>query len=340
MIDGDRSRELFTKLGSAITFGEMAVDGFFIVSGFLVVQSFQNSRSILDYLDKRCRRIYPGFFCCSIIVIGISPALDGSVASWRTQDYLKALLSIATLNWPDATAFPGLHFHSLNGAAWSISYEFKCYLMVVVLGVLGLYRKSMIFVSITIAFFLSHAAGWPTYVGPLAKLIGWPQLFIRMAGLFCAGTCFYLLNDTLRYRWRYILGAAMALLVCLPFSKLAEPCFALAGGYLIFAFAFGIHSKVLSSVNMRQDISYGTYLYAWPIAGCLVYFFKIGSPVLLFLLTLPTSMFAGLLSWHLIEKHFVRKDHIKRPPPRPTASHRSATYSAALEGDAEAQAQS
>lgn len=320
-------------LGSSITFGEMAVDGFFIVSGFLIVQSFQNSRSILDYLEKRCRRIFPAFICCSFIVIAISPLLHSSVESWSAQDYLKALLSIASLNWPDATAFPGLHFHSLNGAAWSISYEFKCYLLVVVFGALGLYRKPTIFFSITIALLLSHAVGWPTYVGPLAKLIGWPQLFIRMAGLFCAGTCFYLFKDALSYRWQHILGAAITLLVCLPFPRLAEAGIAVAGGYLIFGVAFGVHSKALSSINMRQDISYGTYLYGWPIAACLIYFLEISSPLVLFLLTLPTSMFAGFVSWHLIEKKFMRKDDGKRLPPLPTSSCRSTSDLVALESD-------
>ncbi len=40
MMDGDASRELFHRfVGTGMTFGSVGVDGFFILSGFLIVQS-------------------------------------------------------------------------------------------------------------------------------------------------------------------------------------------------------------------------------------------------------------------------------------------------------------
>ena len=60
MIDGNRSRELLTQVFGTISFGELAVDCFFIISGYLITKSYLSSTSALEYLVKRVLRIYPG----------------------------------------------------------------------------------------------------------------------------------------------------------------------------------------------------------------------------------------------------------------------------------------
>ncbi|SDJ63756.1 MULTISPECIES: acyltransferase family protein [Bradyrhizobium] len=306
MIDGNRSRELLMQFGGRMTFGEWAVDGFFIVSGYLVLKSFENSASVFSYLRKRALRIYPGFIFCAVIITAFSPLVGSLVLQWSWKDYVRALISISTLSLPGSTeAYPQLPFHSLNGSAWSITYEFRCYLMVIFLGLASLYRWRLFFALFTAALLVSHEASWPTYVGPLAKLIGYPQLFIRMAGMFCVGSCFYVFRDDIRFNKWFAIAATIGLVgsVFLPFQ---ESVFAIFGGYLIFWFALCFQSETLSRINNENDISYGTYLYAWPISGYLIYFFSIGSPLLLFSIALPLSFMAGFLSWHLIEKHFLK----------------------------------
>ena len=44
--------------------GRFAVDFFFMLSGFLVANSWLHSRGFFDYLKRRTLRIYPGFFVC------------------------------------------------------------------------------------------------------------------------------------------------------------------------------------------------------------------------------------------------------------------------------------
>ena len=41
---------------------EPAIQGFFVVSGYLVFISLENSRSVGDCLEQRVRRIYRGYF--------------------------------------------------------------------------------------------------------------------------------------------------------------------------------------------------------------------------------------------------------------------------------------
>lgn len=306
MIDGNRSREALTSLGGAMTLGELAVDGFFIVSGYLILQSFQNSKSVYDYIRKRVMRIYPGFVCCAVIVVGFSPLIGSNLAAWGARDYARGALDILFLNWPDIRGFPELKFHALNGAAWSIVYEFRCYLLVVFLAFAGIYRSKAGLLFVTLLLLVSHAIQWPTYIGPLAKMTGEPQLFIRMASLFCVGGAYYEFRDRVKLNASLAALAIVLLMPCLFVSGVAEPAFAILGGYLIFFFAFGIKSESLARINGRQDISYGTYLYAWPIAGFLIYFFRFSSPLMLLLATLPLSLLAGWISWLAFERWFVR----------------------------------
>src|ERR1700722_9985256 len=70
LIDGNRSREMLTHIFGTISFGILAVDGFFIVSGYLITKSYLSSAP-MNYLCKRILRIYPGFiiaFIASIIL--------------------------------------------------------------------------------------------------------------------------------------------------------------------------------------------------------------------------------------------------------------------------------
>src|SRR4051795_1080255 len=61
LVDGNRSRELLTQFFSTISFGELAVDGFFLVSGYLITKSYIESSTSLYYIWKRILRIVPAF---------------------------------------------------------------------------------------------------------------------------------------------------------------------------------------------------------------------------------------------------------------------------------------
>jgi peptidoglycan/LPS O-acetylase OafA/YrhL len=83
-----------------VSIGSMAVDFFFIISGFLIVKSFESSDSTINYLTKRVLRIYPGFitaFTLSILIAGfIGTGLSFKMNSFISLRF-KTLTSIRFL---------------------------------------------------------------------------------------------------------------------------------------------------------------------------------------------------------------------------------------------------
>ena len=305
IIDGNRSRELLTNIGGVLTFAELAVDGFFIISGYLVLKSFETSATVA-YLLKRVRRIYPGFLAAYVIcVFAIGPFVGVDFRSLSLKSLLRLAMDALTLNGPSLSGFTGLPIPALNGSMWTIIYEFKCYLYIIGIAAIGIYKKPFLFAAVTAALLISNEIHWPTYIGPVAKFVGSPTLFIRLEGLFCVGSCFYIFRSRIPYMPSLLAGAGVTLVLCLYFSILAEAAFAIFGGYLMFWVALHFKSEILQRINGRNDISYGVYLYAWPVQSCLVYFFHIRTPWILTALTIPIVYAAGLVSWKLVEQRFL-----------------------------------
>jgi peptidoglycan/LPS O-acetylase OafA/YrhL len=98
------------------------------------------------------------------------------------------------------------------------------------------------------------------------------------------------------------MAAAIALFALL-FSRLAsEAAFAILGGYLIFFLGFHVRTTALSRWTGKTDISYGVYLYAWPIQSSLIYLYPAASPWLTGFITLVLSALCGFASWICIEQ--------------------------------------
>ena len=92
-----------------VTGGHLAVDLFFIISGFLITASFERSKSIATYLKKRFLRIYPGFVVAMLFgLVIVLPASGGHLAAIspmsRVSDF--ALQTIRLQEFHHAGAFP------------------------------------------------------------------------------------------------------------------------------------------------------------------------------------------------------------------------------------------
>jgi peptidoglycan/LPS O-acetylase OafA/YrhL len=301
LVDGDRSRELLTLLFGTISFGELGVDGFFLISGYLITKSFDTSPGILNYLKKRVARIYPAFVVASIASIFLFAPLSGTdLAQLRVGDWTRTIKEMVLLQPPPVPAFLGTHYPVLNGAVWTIAYEFRCYILIAVLGTLGfLRRREFVLAGAAVLMLLLGAKVAPP-IPASAIFYGNPPDAIRLTAAFLVGSSFYLYRDVITYRSIYAALAAVVLLHGMFVPRLAEPALFIFGGYLIFWLAFA--APVFGRLFTTYDISYGLYLYAWPIQSALVFFHPDVTPWKMFSISLLLSAICGFLSWIFIEK--------------------------------------
>jgi peptidoglycan/LPS O-acetylase OafA/YrhL len=312
MADGDNARELLTRVFGTLTFGDSAVDCFFLVSGYLITMSFVQSRSTLSYLKKRLARIVPAYLVCFwLCVLVLAPCVGGHLNAWVLERQVGWFLCLTQPIVPGA--FFGLRSPWLDGPMWTIAYEFRCYLAVPLLAWLGAFRPGRRFwvlgaVAVLLVLNLvQHLRGiFPQPSSRNAVLwelvLGAPDQSLRFCAFFGVGMLFYLFRDAVRWTNTGALAAAVLLFGLLFNRILAETALAVFGAYLVFWAAFHVPVSRVSRLNNRWDISYGFYLYAWPVENLLLWRDRDMQLWPLGLLSLLGAGLLALASWSFIEK--------------------------------------
>jgi peptidoglycan/LPS O-acetylase OafA/YrhL len=306
LIDGNRSRELLTNAFGTLSFGEFAVDGFFLISGYLVTKSFEASSSAGEYLLKRVLRIYPAFVLAYALCIALGPFVGGQLEELPIYLTSKNMVLLTPPEMPGV--FSGTPYPLLNGAMWTIAYEFRCYLLVLIFGALGLLSRRWLLSLLTVSALVltaAHSEMWGWFPPRIMPYLGNPEASVTFAGIFGCGALFYLCRGRIRYDWRLAVLAACGLIALMFVPRLAQAAVAILGGYLLFWAVFNLKSPTLARIGHKVDISYGTYLYAWPVQKVLIWLNPAISPWLLFVGATAAASGFGYASWRLIEKPFL-----------------------------------
>lgn len=300
LIDGNTSREILTSIFHTISFGELAVDGFFLLSGYLIVQSWQSFPQPGQFLKKRILRIYPGFIAATIICTFVVAPLGSNIPNYFSGfPFLYFLENTALLRLPIAlSVFSGQPYPMVNAAMGTIFIEFECYLVVLLIGFLGGIGKRQVWLCLTLAIlcgFSYQKFGFTPHF----------EIPFRLGSFFFVGGCFYLYRELFSFNRKLVFVCALSLIVLMTNSSVDELALAILGGYLLFQFAF-MPSPFLAGFLKLPDISYGVYLYGWPTQKLLLWNFPMMSPWMLFILTCCVCFVCGSISWYGIEKHFLK----------------------------------
>src|SRR5579863_3197130 len=296
--------------------GLVGVFVFFVMSGYLVTESYCRSPKPGGFALRRFMRIYPALIpngLLSALVLGpivTTLPLDDYFSGHGVRDFL---VEIATL-WPGPLALPGVLFAKttvgllINGSFWTLRFEVYMYAMVLVLGVIRGLRLStavglLVLGTAAIWWDERHSLMW------LHDVRGW----LWMLSHFAAGMVMYFLRGRIVFRWYW---ALLALAGLVAFSAVGEfiTFFALSGGYLTI-FAATRYWPAVDYSRHVGDLSYGIYIYGWPceefvmwLSGGTAQWWQV------FLGTLALVIPLAWLSWHGVEKWVLRWVRSRRRP--------------------------
>ncbi|HXZ18113.1 MAG TPA: hypothetical protein VEH77_19480 [Roseiarcus sp.] len=202
----------------------------------------------------------------------------------------------------------------LNGSVWTIAYEFRCYILVVLLGLLGFRTlRSAILVSAVAFLVVSALDVLPEESGVVRVAFGTPAQTVRLSGIFAVGMLFCLYQERIVYNAWIAAAAAGVLFAFAIFPPAAHIALTVCGGYLTFYFALNCRVISISKFANHTDLSYGIYLYAWPAQTLIAYLVhrSINSWVLS-LIALSVSAACAYLSWIYVEKPSLALAHRRR----------------------------
>ncbi len=289
---------------------EIAVDAFFIISGFLIFMSFEASRSLSQYAFKRVRRIFPGYVAviliCAIFLYFIS---DKGLVEYFNSDWIKYIFfNLLTLNFLQPT-LPGVFDHNLwtavNGALWTIKIEMMFYVTVPLIvyllsrtskvWTLGIIYLLSVLYSLTMLWAAEHY-GSENYIMLEKQLPGQLAFFISGAGLYYFQTIFQK-NALLLFLVSFIL-----LLVHTQMTDLVFLYPAVLGVVVIYmATAF----RYLGDFGKFGDLSFGIYIWHFPIIQIFVTYDLFDQPVISIPALILSILLASYFSWHIVEKRFL-----------------------------------
>ncbi|MFL5137092.1 MAG: acyltransferase family protein [Microvirga sp.] len=286
---------------TGFTLGEHAVNGFFAVSGFLVTMSFDR-RGWRDYVVARALRIVPALVAATLVTaLLLGPALTRlPLAQYLADPALWRFIALTPTTFKSATALPGLFSDNVfpypMGTVWTLKYEMLCYIGVFAAGLAGLMRQRIVALGLIAALFLAIIA--LDLLHPDAGKA--TQTSLRLPFLFAAGGVLYLWSDRLPVSW--IIAAS---LLAVTWLAAGTPLYKA----LLFAFeSYGVIWLALApglshpALEPHADLSYGTYLYGWPVQQTLVQLFPGAAALSLLPPAVAISLIVAALSWYLVEK--------------------------------------
>ncbi len=263
----------------------IAVNVFFILSGFWVTQSFFKSGSIKEYAIKRCKKILPQYwlvvFTCAIglSVFSVLP-LREYFCNGTFCKYIVA--NILTLNFIQPNlpgVFEGLALNgSVNGSLWTIKIEigFYIFLPFIVFAVNKLHEKfngggSCIVLAALYLLSVLYEVFMPFITEKTSLPSALNNQLPAFISYFISGMIFVFYGEELFSSLKMAFLPCLAILVLLNvfkipfiFALLVPICLAVCVMFL------GLNLKIFADIGRKTDYSYSLYLVHYPLAMCFV----------------------------------------------------------------------
>ena len=301
-----------------------AVNAFFAISGFLIYRSWVKEPSVRAFLAARCLRILPAYWVClvvtAVVIAPVAVLAAGDSFPWGAAP-LRYVLDNALLvqvQWTIGDTLSSVPFEDAwNGSLWTLSWEFLCYLGILALGLLGMSRRKWLLWVVAggvLVLNVADAAG-------VAEDVSSVKMLARFGAFFFSGALLAQHADAIPVNvWSAPLATlAVVGTIWLPaYQVFQAPVLA----YALLTIAI---QNAPAALHIRNDLSYGVYVFAFPIQQALV---LLGAdawhPLAFAAVAFAITLCPAALSWHYVERPALRlKRKIQsttNPEPAPTAA--------------------
>lgn len=295
--------------------GELAVKCFFVISGFLISQSYLNNSNLKRYAKARFFRIYPLYFLC-VMACFMFGAIEYNrdivtYLAFGGGKYLIANLSFANFVAP---SLPGLFEHNplnsaVNGSLWTIKIEVMFYLSVPI--IFGFISKHLGFKRTVFAISAASLASsilmcilitayrLPTSIGNQL-----PSFMIY----FMLGAAFPLIKKEAMKTYLLPVFIIALIIETTPIVDTIITPFACAGFVYIIAF----NTQKIKIPDSIGDISYGVYIFHYPVIQALYSYGVYENRIVGVITTIVIVFLASYFSWHLLEKKVTSKGFLAK----------------------------
>lgn len=293
------------------TLGGYGVFIFFAISGFLVAQSWQRDPNVVRFAHRRLLRIWPGMLCVLVLcALVLGPAvttlpLKEYFSNSLTWTYFKTLLFQVQPFLPGV--FPDSPVANIpNGVLWTIPIEVHCYGYLAVLGLVGVLRWRWLLLAMTAAlagyYYVYHGAEGVFLAG------GGRMPEVEFATFFFSGVLLHYFREAWSSWTRIAISFGIIVVVSLLLIRNDHQ---LIAAFLLTPFFFVVLGSasfpVLNRFGRFGDMSYGIYIYAFPVQQTLIWLWgKSMSFGASLALALAITAVLAWISWHVIEQPALR----------------------------------
>ncbi len=317
--------DLGAQISDEQSLGGVAVAGFFFFSGFLITRSRART-GMVRYFWRRCLRIFPAFWCALLLTAFVLGPIawvkeQGSISGyWNapsdspfTYVFQNMFLVLHQRNIAEmgtSVPYADIRGYDWNGSAWTLSYEFKAYILVGILGIVGYAASRYLATIAALAIIVFNSMLWSGHIAiatidnPLSAPFGHPLLVDAFNPMLIAPFAFGMLVA--------IWGKYVPLSNVFAWVALAGALFTYDQGnwnvigqygFLYFLMWAAIKWTKLQHWEKYGDFSYGVYIFAWPLMMFCCYFgLHRAGMVPYFAVIVLAAHAIAFCSWHLIEK--------------------------------------
>ncbi len=292
---------VFPFLVGIATFG---VTVFFVISGYLVTQSWMKHQNALIFLAHRLLRIIPGLWTCIIFVVFIGAVFSTlQVKPFLFHSQVLEYI-VGNIFFKNILTLPGVFETNpsggiVSGTLWTLPIELTCYLWVFVIGVVMTItprrlRKPWFFIlmaCLSLVITTLHGENINIFQATVAS----QSLPLYYAAFIC-GAILYQLRSFVIVHW----SIPTTILLLVVAMKSPSIVYILVFSWFLINTVHHV-SRVWPEPPRWPDLSYGIYLFGFPIQQALIAKFPQWSGWENLGISLILTILVAGFSWYFIE---------------------------------------